>query len=67
MNELEKSEIKGRTDAMEWCMRLVEKWRKENKEFEEWRGKQKHPESHISLYNEFADELEQHIDEYSNS
>jgi hypothetical protein len=63
---LERAEIKGRTDAMEWCIKLVAKWRKEHEEFEEWRLKQSNPESHLSLNDQFADELEEHIDQFAN-
>jgi len=66
MNESEKLEIKGRTDAMEWVSKLVLKWRKQHKEFEEWRLNQPDPEAHVDLYEEFADDLEKHIAEFAN-
>ena len=67
MTSLEKERIRGRTEAMEWCMKLVQRWRKEHNDFEEWRMKQPLPESHMSLGDQFADELEAHIDEYANT
>ena len=67
MTELEKAEIKGRTDAMEWCMKLVKRWRKEHEDFEEWRMKDPNPEAYLSLSDEFADELEKHIMEFANT
>ena len=65
MTDLEKAEIKGRTEAMEWCMKLVKKWRQEHKDFEEWRLQQSDPEAHLSLSEEFADDLEKHIDDFA--
>ena len=67
MTKLEKAEIKGRTDAMEWCGNLVKRWRKEHEDFEEWRMTQPDPETHISLADEFADELEKHIEDFANT
>ena len=67
MTKLEKSEIKGRTDMGEWCMKLVQRWRKEHNDFEEWVLTQPDPESHLSLADDFANKLEQHIMEFANT
>lgn len=60
MNKTEKAQIKGRTEAMEWCMNLVKRWRGQA---EITVGCMDHSDACI----EFAGELEKHIDEFANS
>ena len=55
MNKIEQAEIKGRTDALEWVNKSVIKWREESFAA----GK------YSDFYDDFADELEQHILDFS--
>ena len=63
---VEKAEVKGRTDAMEWCQKLVNRWRMQHDDFELWRMKQTNPAAHVDTYEDFADELEEHISAFAN-
>jgi len=61
MTRLETERIKGHTEAMEWCMELAKRWREQSEKLTD------EEQLHAGFPDQFADELEEHIDQYANT